>query len=223
MHRWPLLILCMIPLLAGAADWTGFRGPNSNGTLPDVRLFDGSGVSLKVGWSVALGAGYSALAVGDGRVAAMFADGDSDYLAAFDVEDGKELWRYRISETYKGHSGSHDGPISTPTMAGGRIFGLGAWGHLFAVDAATGEQAWSRHMTEDLGADAPWYGFTSSPRVVDGVLLIELSQIPQEENDDAQGNADEQEERAGGQAMVDHLQYAAGQSLKVESEDADHA
>ena len=75
------------------------------------------------------------LAVGEGRVVAMFADGDADLLAAFDPESGDELWRYRIADTYRGHDGSHDGPISTPLMAGDRVYGLGPRGHLFAVDA----------------------------------------------------------------------------------------
>ena len=193
MSRWSLLILCAFPTWAVATDWPGFRGPDSSGTVQDVRLFEGGEVALEPGWNVALGPGYSALAVADGRVATMFADEDSDYLAAFAVEDGSELWRYRISETYKGHSGSHDGPISTPAMAAGRIFGLGAWGHLFALDAATGEELWAKHMVDDLGASPPWYGFATSPRVVDGVLLIELSHaLPDEE--DGEGEATEEEE-----------------------------
>ena len=48
----------------------------------------------------------------------MFVAGDDDVVAAFDSESGEEIWRYRISETYKGHDGSHDGPISTPLLTG---------------------------------------------------------------------------------------------------------
>ena len=46
----------------------------------------------------------------------MFTAGDADVLAAFSVDTGDELWRYRIADAYAGHDGSHDGPISTPLM-----------------------------------------------------------------------------------------------------------
>ena len=33
-----------------------------------------------------------------------------------DPETGEERWRYRIAEMYEGHTGSDDGPISTPAI-----------------------------------------------------------------------------------------------------------
>lgn len=186
-----LTLMCLLAACAAAhasstAGWPGLRGPNSDGAVPDARLFDGDAAALKVGWKVALGSGYSAPVVEGDRAFAMYADGDADYLAAFDVESGERAWRYRIGDTYKGHDGSHDGPIATPVISGGRVFGLGAWGQLFAVDAATGEQVWVTHLADDLGAEKPWYGFASSPRVADGVLVVELSQMPREEAEDAE-------------------------------------
>jgi enterochelin esterase-like enzyme/outer membrane protein assembly factor BamB len=159
---------------AMANGWPGFRGPNSDGTVPGVELFDGASAELSLGWKRALGSGYSAIAVADGRLVTMFADGDADVLAAFDVESGDELWRYRIADAYKGHDGSHDGPISTPLMTGGRVYGLGPMGHLFAVNAANGEQVWATHLVDDHEATKPYYGFTTSPLMADGVLVVEV-------------------------------------------------
>jgi outer membrane protein assembly factor BamB len=181
-----ILISLVFASFALGADWPGFRGPGFDGVVRDVRLFEGADAALSVGWSVEIGSGYSAPVVGGGQVAAMFADADSDYLAAFDVATGEERWRYRISDTYAGHDGSHDGPIATPTIAGDRIYGLGAWGHLFAVDAASGRELWVTHLVDDVGAEKPWYGFTSSPRLVDGVLIVQLSQIPEEPDEAAE-------------------------------------
>lgn len=155
-------------------DWPGFRGPNFDGTVPEARLFEGESAALTLGWKVALGSGYSALAVGDGRLVTMFADGDADVLAAFDPVSGDELWRYRIADTYHGHDGSHDGPISTPLISGGRVYGLGARGHLFAVDASSGKEVWVTHLVDDLGSNKPHYGFTTSPLMADGVLVVEI-------------------------------------------------
>jgi enterochelin esterase-like enzyme/outer membrane protein assembly factor BamB len=141
--------------------------------MPDAKLFDGDSGTLTLGWKRALGSGYSALAVSDGRVMAMFADGDADYLAAFDVATGDEIWRYRIADTYAGHDGSHDGPISTPLVNGGRVYGLGAHGDLFAVDARSGAKVWAINIVEAVEAKPPHYGFTTSPLMADGVLVVE--------------------------------------------------
>jgi outer membrane protein assembly factor BamB len=104
----------------------------------------------------------------------MFASGDADWAVAFDQATGDEVWRYRIGETYAGHDGSHDGPISTPLLDGGRVFGLGAHGQLFALDAATGEERWAIHVADDLGGVPPFYGFGTSPILAEGTLVVEI-------------------------------------------------
>jgi len=160
---------------AGAADrWADLRGPAADGSAGDVRLFAADATGLAVGWKRALGSGYSGVVVGDGRVIAMFASGDTDVAAAFDAETGEELWRYRIADIYVGHDGSHDGPISTPALAGGTVFGLGPRGQLFALDAATGAPVWTTNVADDHGGKSPYYGFSTSPVVVDGVVVVEI-------------------------------------------------
>jgi enterochelin esterase-like enzyme/outer membrane protein assembly factor BamB len=156
-------------------EWSGLRGPGFDGAVRSARLFPAAGKSaLAVGWKADLGSGYSGVAVAGGRVITMFATPESDVAAAFDAAMGKELWRYRIADAYKGHDGSHDGPISTPVQDAGRVFGLGPRGDLFALDAATGKALWSVNIVEKHGAKAPYYGFTTSPIVVDNVLVVEI-------------------------------------------------
>jgi len=154
--------------------WPGFRGPNSDGTVPDAELFDGTKSTLQLDWKRRLGSGYSAVAVGDGHVVTMFAEEGSDILAAYETETGDVAWRYRVGEVHKGHDGSHDGPISTPLMAGGRVFGLSARGRLFAVNATNGKEVWATHLVDDLGSKKPYYGFATSPLMADGVLVVEI-------------------------------------------------
>ena len=155
-------------------DWPGLRGPNFDGSVRDATLSISDETALAVGWSQTIGSGYSSIAVGNGRVVTMHVGGDNDVVSAFDVESGEEIWRYEIGKTYAGHDGSHDGPISTPLLSGNRVFGLGAWGKLFALDLTDGTEVWSTHLKDDHGAPKPHYGFSTTPILVDEVLVVEL-------------------------------------------------
>lgn len=182
-----LLLTILVPLAAfgpseGSAtepgsEWPRWRGPRTDGAAVGSRALDtreGGSPGLAVAWRKALGSGYSSVSIADGRAVTMFGDGRSDFAVAFDAKTGRELWRYRIAEMYRGHDGSHDGPMSTPALAEGRVFGLGPRGHLFALDAATGEELWRTHLKHDHGGVEPLYGFATSPLLVDGVLVVEL-------------------------------------------------
>jgi len=114
------VILVAFP--AAAADWPGLRGPAHDGAAREGKLIGERGGGLAVGWKVALGSGYSAVAVADGIAVTMFSAGTDDVIAAFAVDSGKEMWRTRIGEAYQGHDGSHDGPVSTPAIGDGRVF-----------------------------------------------------------------------------------------------------
>jgi enterochelin esterase-like enzyme/outer membrane protein assembly factor BamB len=180
MRRREIAIVAGIALIALAGtvqadiEWPGLRGPNYDGSVRDTELFAGDDAGLAVGWSSAIGSGYSAVAVGNGKVLTMHVGGENDVVSAFDVESGEESWRYEIEPTYAGHSGSHDGPISTPLLTGNRVFGLGAGGKLFALNLEDGSEVWSTHLVDDHGNEAPFYGYTTAPVIVDEVLVVQM-------------------------------------------------
>lgn len=180
MRRWTSL-LCFVLLwglattTAIADDWPRFRGPAGDGVAPADDVFDGESPGLGVAWQAGLGSGYSGVSVASGKAVTMFAQDGSDWAVAFDAESGRELWRYEIGPTYKGHDGSHDGPISTPVLDGDRVYGLGPLGHLFALRLDNGEPLWATHLQEEHEAQKPYYGFSSSPLLQDGVLVLEVA------------------------------------------------
>ena len=167
-------VLCSCGLAtASDQDWPGLRGPRHDGGA--AGKFEASeGATFAVAWRAALGAGYSSVAVGGGRAVTLLSNGESDVAVAFDSRTGRELWRRVIAPTLRGKDGSFDGPIATPALAGGRVFGLGPRGHLFALDAATGRELWKVDLVEREGAVAPFYGFSASPLVAGGVLVVPL-------------------------------------------------
>src|SRR5205814_7757935 len=55
------------------------------------------------------------------------------------------------------------GPRTTPVVADGKVYALGAMGDLFCLDANTGKVIWSKNFPKDYEADVPLWGFSSSP------------------------------------------------------------
>jgi enterochelin esterase-like enzyme/outer membrane protein assembly factor BamB len=155
-----------------SVEWPSLRGPEYDGTSQGGNFANENG-KLNVRWKTTIGAGYSGVTIVKGKAVTMFSDGSNDFTAAFDAKTGKELWRYKIAQTYKGHDGSHDGPIATNVVAGERVFGFGAAGHIFALDLNTGKQLWSSNAS-DLGGVAPFYGYASSPLVVNDLVVVEV-------------------------------------------------
>src|SRR4029450_13836175 len=86
-------------------------------------------------WRKPLGSGFSGVSVGGARGYTALSDGTRDQAIAFDAGSGKELWRTPLGDTYRGHDGSRDGPISTPTVEAGRVLLVAPRGHLYALDA----------------------------------------------------------------------------------------
>ncbi len=160
---------------ANAADWAGFRGPDAQGIAREGEIFPASeAIGLQVGWKIKIGHGYSGIAVVGESVVTAFAEGDRDVLACFDAASGQRRWTFDLEAIYKGHDGSHDGPIATPLIDGERVFMLGARGRLVGVSLKSGELIWSVDLVEEQKAKAPFYGFAASPIVVDGVLIVEV-------------------------------------------------
>ena len=162
-----------ITLPRDGADWPMWSGPEGNLTSLGNGVFDDGPSALESLWTRPLGSAYSGILVVDGRLTTTFSDGESDYLVALDAATGAEQWRYRISDAYEGHDGSDDGPLATPTVDGGTVYGLGAWGGLFAVSLEDGSERWRRDLVADFGAVKPHYGFTTSPTVLGDLLVVE--------------------------------------------------
>jgi len=158
---------------SGDNDWPRWRGSNMDGKALQSDVFK-KGYGLKVNWKKTLGSSYSSISIADGRAVTMFSDSTFDYVVALDVDNGNELWRFKLDSTYKGHDGSHDGQISTPTIDGDKIYVYAIKGHLLALDARTGKKLWSHNVKSEIKPLEPIYGFGSSPIVMGDVLMCQV-------------------------------------------------
>lgn len=166
-----LLLLVLAPPVS-AESWPSFRGPRGDGQAATGLPAGDGALALEARWKQPLGSGYAGIAVeGDLLVTAGRA-GDEDVVLALATSDGQERWRTSLGPAYLGHDGSHDGPIATPTISGGRVYAVSANGRLVALELATGAVVWSREIATELEAPAPYYGYGSSPRVVGDLVVL---------------------------------------------------
>ena len=69
-----------------------------------------------------------------GRLYTVGARGGTEYIHAFDVATGRKLWEAANGSEFSNDRGN--GPRSTPTIDGTRLYVLGASGDLTCLDAA---------------------------------------------------------------------------------------
>lgn len=163
-----LLASLCIAETAFAQDWPQWRGPDANGIARES--FDPATLSPapKVLWKASLGAGYSSPSVKDGLVYCMGNTGEKDVVTCREAETGRQVWSF----TYACAEGSYPGPKATPTVDGVTVYTLSREGHLFALDAKTGQVRWARNLVKDFGVSEQTYDFSSSPVIFEDLLIL---------------------------------------------------
>jgi enterochelin esterase-like enzyme/outer membrane protein assembly factor BamB len=166
-----LLVLSQLGAASAGDSWPGLRGPASDGRIEAPGTFDADGVGLDLAWRIPVGSAYSGIAVAEGKAITMFADGEGDWVAAFDVKTGERVWRHRLGDVSKGHDGSDDGPVSSPAIGGDWVHVLTPAGGLTTLRLGDGEVLWKKQIDQAFGAEPPHFGFGTSP-LVDGDVLV---------------------------------------------------
>jgi hypothetical protein len=153
-------------------DWPAFRGPDRDGTVRGTRIrTDWNAPPPRPVWRRRVGPAWSSAAVVGGRLFTQEQRGPSEAVVCLDTRTGREIWAHQdAARFWDGQAGP--GPRATPAFGDGRVFALGATGILNCLDARTGERKWSHDVAAEAGVKAPIWGFSTSPLVASGVVVV---------------------------------------------------
>ena len=138
-------LLGLMGAAAMAADWPQFRGPNHDGisTEQGLDLLGPTGPKSS-GRMPMLASGFPPSSVAKNAAYCFVHARDEDEVAlAMNAATGIELWATPIDTSIHDWQGG-DGPRSTPTVDGDRVYIYGTNDKLCCMDAAEGKMIWSQ-------------------------------------------------------------------------------
>jgi hypothetical protein len=152
--------------------WPGFRGPLREGVQRGVRFSsDWNRNPPEQLWRIPVGPAWSSFAVAHGFVLTQEQRGESEVIACYDADNGREVWAQGIRSRFFDALGGL-GPRSTPTVADGSIYALTAEGQLVALNALDGAIRWQVDVRQLTGKNPPMWGYSCSPLVHNDLVVI---------------------------------------------------
>ena len=171
----PSVALLALGSLAHGQDWPQFRGPDRDGAVPGrttLAQFPSSGPEQV--WERAVGAGFSAPAVADGRLVLFHRRGGEEIVEALRVSDGETEWTFSDETTYRDQFGFDNGPRATPVIDSDRVYTFGAQGVLHCLDFESGRKIWRVDTHDKFSVRKGFFGAASTPLVLDGRVLANI-------------------------------------------------
>ena len=177
MHSLSVGVLLLFGATAFAQDWTQWRGPARDGMIPAAVVPKAWPNTVKRGWSVEIGEGFSSPVVSNGRVFVHSRRDPEEIVTAIDLETGKVAWQQKYTSEFKKNQYATQmakGPNSTPIVVGPRLITLGVTGILTAWNMTDGSVAWRNDYSASIDTSKLFCGTSMSPMVENGSLIVQV-------------------------------------------------
>lgn len=152
-------------------EWPQYRGPRRDNKSAETGLLKswpdgGPQLAMTI---EGLGEAYSSVAIVGKRLYTMGNRGNDEFLLAYDLATGDEVWATRSGDAYR--EGQGNGPRGTPVVDGTRVYALGANGDLICAEADSGKPVWQGNILREFGGDNIVWGISETP-LIDGNQLV---------------------------------------------------
>ena len=170
---------------AAVSDWTQWGGPNRNFMSDATGLASSwpAGGPKKL-WSRTLGEGHSSILVENGRLYTMYRPAgmlsnvrrsQEEVVTALDAVTGKTIWEFKYpSPTDDLDFSQGAGPHSTPLIVDNLVYATSTRKELFVLNKATGKRVWSHDFMKEYGAPPPGRGYSCSPLLYNGTIIVTI-------------------------------------------------
>src|SRR6185437_4523527 len=168
-----VFLLFFSDVVAAAAGWTRFRGPDGSG-VSDTRGFPGTfGPGTNLLWRAKVPAGNSSPVVANGRVILAGYEGSRRTLSCLDGNSGARLWENSIEATrVERKTEPNDPASSTPVTDGRNVYVLFSGFGLISYSMDGGER-W-RTPLEPFNQPR---GMSSSPILAEDLIVVLADQV----------------------------------------------
>lgn len=170
---------------AAGSEWTQWGGPTRN-FMSDAKGLASTwpaGGPTKL-WSRALGEGHSSILVENGRLYTMYRPAglmsyvrrsQEEVITALEAATGKTTWEFKYASPTDDLDFSQGaGPHSTPLIVGNLLYATSTRKELFALNKATGHRVWSHDFMMEYGAPSPGRGYSCSPLLYNGTIIVTM-------------------------------------------------
>lgn len=172
------LVVPIVPVVPVVSqDWPQWRGPSRDASLTAVQAPAAWPTSYTRQWKVDIGDGYSSPVSAGGQVFVHSRKDPSELVTAINARTGAITWQQQYAAAFNKNGYAvkmGKGPNATPLVAGGRLYTLGASGHLHAWDAATGKPLWTKDFSSRIDTSKLFCGTSASPLLAGGAVIVQV-------------------------------------------------
>ncbi len=175
-------------LKVAQSDSPFYRGLKGDGSTTGIELSDIWAAPPKQLWKHPVGTGHAGIAIAGNSAITMEQREGDEVVVCYERDTGRERWKYAYSARFStSEPMGGDGPRTTPAIADGDVYTLGANGDLVCVVGASGTLRWKVNILDDNGATNLKWAMSGSPLIVGDLVIVNPGINP--ENNTNQGVA----------------------------------